>query len=71
MKMIRENEPRAISLGYHVDRYKLLAFVLLAALAGLAGALKTVVMGFAMLTDESVQNGSLQSHDQLKNQPFT
>jgi branched-chain amino acid transport system permease protein len=51
LKMIRENEPRAISLGYEVDRYKLLAFVLSAALAGLAGSLKTLVMGFASLTD--------------------
>jgi len=51
LKMIRENEPRAISLGYQVNRYKLLAFVLSAALAGLAGSLKTVVMGFATLTD--------------------
>lgn len=48
---IKDNEPRAISLGYEVDRYKLLAFVLSAALAGLAGALKTVVLGFATLTD--------------------
>ena len=51
LKMIRENEPRAISLGYEVDRYKLLAFVLSAALAGVAGGLKTLVMGFATLTD--------------------
>jgi branched-chain amino acid transport system permease protein len=51
LKMIRENEPRAVSLGYQVDRYKLLAFVLSAALAGLAGSLKTLVMGFATLTD--------------------
>jgi branched-chain amino acid transport system permease protein len=51
LKMIRENEPRAVSLGYEVDRYKLLAFVLSAALAGLAGSLKTLVMGFASLTD--------------------
>ena len=51
LKMIRENETRAVSLGYHVDRYKLLAFVLSAALAGLAGALKTIVMGFATLSD--------------------
>lgn len=51
LKMIRENEPRAVSLGYSVDRYKLLAFVLSAALAGLAGALKTLVMGFATLSD--------------------
>jgi branched-chain amino acid transport system permease protein len=51
LKMIRENEPRAVSLGYQVDRYKLLAFVLSAALAGVAGSLKTIVMGFATLTD--------------------
>ena len=41
LKAIRQNEPRAISLGYKVDRYKLLAFTLSAALAGLAGAAKT------------------------------
>ena len=51
LKAIRENEPRAVSLGYDVDRYKLLAFVLSAALAGLAGSLKTLVLGFATLTD--------------------
>jgi branched-chain amino acid transport system permease protein len=51
LKMIRENEPRAVSLGYAVDKYKLLAFVLSASLAGLAGSLKTIVMGFASLTD--------------------
>ncbi len=51
LKMIRENEPRAISLGYEVNRYKLLAFVLSAALSGLAGSLKTLVMKFATLTD--------------------
>ncbi len=51
LKMIRENEPRAVSLGYQVDRYKLLVFVLSAALAGLAGSLKTLVMGFATLSD--------------------
>ncbi len=51
LKMIRENEPRAISLGYQVDRYKLLAFVLSSALAGLAGSLKTLIMGFATLSD--------------------
>ncbi|NKE66214.1 branched-chain amino acid ABC transporter permease [Ramlibacter sp. RBP-2] len=51
LKMIRENEPRATSLGYQVDRYKLLAFILSATLSGLAGSLKTVVMGFASLTD--------------------
>jgi len=48
---IKENEPRAISLGYDVDRYKLLAFVLSAALSGLAGATKTLVLGFETLTD--------------------
>jgi branched-chain amino acid transport system permease protein len=51
LKMIRENEPRAISLGYEVDRYKLMAFVLSAALAGLAGSVKTIMIGFASLTD--------------------
>jgi branched-chain amino acid transport system permease protein len=51
LKAIRENEPRAISLGYAVDRYKLLAFTLSAALSGLAGATKTLVLGFATLTD--------------------
>jgi len=51
LKAIRENEPRAISLGYDVDRYKLLAFVLSTAIAGLAGALKTLVLGFATLSD--------------------
>jgi branched-chain amino acid transport system permease protein len=51
LKAIRENEPRAVSLGYDVDRYKLLAFVLSTALAGLAGGLKTMVLGFATLSD--------------------
>jgi branched-chain amino acid transport system permease protein len=51
LKAIRENEPRAVSLGYDVDRYKLLAFVLSTALAGLAGSLKTIVLGFATLSD--------------------
>jgi branched-chain amino acid transport system permease protein len=51
LKAIRENEPRAISLGYDVDRYKLVAFILSAALAGLAGATKTLVLGFETLTD--------------------
>jgi branched-chain amino acid transport system permease protein len=51
LKAIRENEPRAVSLGYDVDRYKLLAFVLSTSLAGLAGSLKTVVLGFATLSD--------------------
>ncbi len=51
LKAIRENEPRAISLGYDVDKYKLVAFVLSAALSGLAGATKTVVFQLASLTD--------------------
>jgi branched-chain amino acid transport system permease protein len=51
LSAIKENEPRAISLGYDVDRYKLVAFVLSAALAGLAGATKTLVLGFETLTD--------------------
>src|SRR5450755_1648951 len=51
LKAIRENEPRAISLGYDVDRYKLLAFVLSAGLAGLAGATKAIVFQLASLTD--------------------
>ena len=51
LKSIRENEPRAISLGYDVDKYKLVAFVLSAALSGLAGATKTVVFQLASLTD--------------------
>jgi branched-chain amino acid transport system permease protein len=51
LRAIKENEPRAISLGFDVDKYKLLAFVLSAALAGLAGATKTLVLGFETLTD--------------------
>ena len=51
LKAVKENEPRAISLGYDVDKYKLLAFILSGALAGLAGATKTVVLGFETLTD--------------------
>jgi branched-chain amino acid transport system permease protein len=51
LKGIKENEPRAISLGYDTHRFKLLAFVLSAALAGLAGSLKTLVLGFATLSD--------------------
>ncbi|MGN6526471.1 MAG: branched-chain amino acid ABC transporter permease [Burkholderiaceae bacterium] len=51
LKAIRENEPRAVSLGYNVDRYKLLAFVLSAALAGLGGGLKTLVLHLATLQD--------------------
>ena len=51
LKSIRENEPRALSLGYDVARYKLVAFVLSAALSGLAGATNTVVFQLASLTD--------------------
>ncbi|HEU6455587.1 MAG TPA: branched-chain amino acid ABC transporter permease [Roseateles sp.] len=51
LKGIKENEPRALSLGYDVARFKLLAFVISAALSGLAGSLKTLVLGFATLTD--------------------
>ena len=51
LKAIRENEDRAISLGYDVDRFKLLAFVLSAALAGLAGATKSVIFVSATLSD--------------------
>jgi len=55
LKSIRENENRAISLGYSVYRYKLGAFVISAALAGLAGGLKALVFQFATLTDVSWQ----------------
>jgi branched-chain amino acid transport system permease protein len=51
IKAIKENEPRAISLGYDVHRYKLVAFVLSAGLSGLAGATKTLVLGFETLGD--------------------
>lgn len=51
LKAIRENENRAISLGYRVDRYKLAAFVMSAALAGLAGGTKAIVFQLATLTD--------------------
>jgi branched-chain amino acid transport system permease protein len=51
LKAIRENEPRAISLGYDADRYKLIAFILSAALAGLAGSTKSLVFQLASLTD--------------------
>ena len=51
LKAVKENEPRAVSLGYDVEKYKLVAFVLSAALAGLAGAVKTSVLGFATLSD--------------------
>ena len=51
LKSIRENEPRATSLGYRTDDYKLMAFVLSAGLAGVAGGLKSIVFGIATLTD--------------------
>jgi branched-chain amino acid transport system permease protein len=51
LKAIRENEPRTISLGYSVQRYKLAAFVMSAGLAGLAGSLKALLFQFATLTD--------------------
>ena len=51
LKSIRENEPRAISLGYRTDQYKLIAFVISAALSGLAGATKALVFQLASLTD--------------------
>ncbi len=50
LQAIRENEPRALSLGYDVDRFKLLAFVISATLAGLAGATKAIIFQFASLT---------------------
>ncbi|MDK4704618.1 branched-chain amino acid ABC transporter permease [Rhizobium sp. CNPSo 4062] len=55
LKSIRENEQRAISLGYSVARYKFGAFVMSAALAGLAGAVKALVFQFATLTDVAWQ----------------
>ena len=51
LRSIRENEPRALSLGYDVDRYKLVAFILSAGLAGLAGSTKALVFQLASLTD--------------------
>jgi branched-chain amino acid transport system permease protein len=60
LKAIRDNEQRATSLGYEADRYKLLAFVLSAAVAGLAGATKAMVLQFATLTDVSAaQSGEV------------
>jgi branched-chain amino acid transport system permease protein len=51
LKAIRANEPRAVSIGYEIERYKLAAFVLSASFAGLAGSLKALVLGFATLSD--------------------
>ena len=59
LKAVRENEPRAVSLGYDVDRFKLLAFVLSAGLAGLAGAAKTLVFVSATLSDATWQMSGL------------
>jgi branched-chain amino acid transport system permease protein len=59
LKALRENEPRAISLGYDVDRFKLLAFVLSAAIAGLAGSAKTLVFVSATLSDATWQMSGL------------
>jgi len=53
LKAIRENEPRAVSLGYKVERFKLMAFVISAALSGMAGSLKSLVFQLASLTDVS------------------
>ncbi|MEQ1612011.1 MAG: branched-chain amino acid ABC transporter permease [Hyphomicrobiaceae bacterium] len=55
LKAIRENEPRAISLGYAVDRFKLIAFVISAALSGMAGSTKALVFQLASLTDATWQ----------------
>ena len=55
LKSIRENEPRALSLGYDVDRYKLLVFVISSGLAGLAGATKTIALHLASLSDVTWQ----------------
>ncbi|HTP51707.1 MAG TPA: branched-chain amino acid ABC transporter permease [Anaeromyxobacteraceae bacterium] len=55
LRAIRENEPRAVSLGYDVERYKLLAFVLSAGLSGLAGSLKALTLQFATLGDVTWQ----------------
>ncbi len=51
LKAIRDNEPRATSLGYDINRHKLVVFILSATLAGLAGSLKAIVLGFVTLTD--------------------
>ena len=56
LKAIRDNEPRALSLGYDINRYRLLAFVLSAMLSGLAGSLKALVLGFTTLSDVQQSN---------------
>jgi len=55
LKAIRENEPRAVSLGYRVDQYKLIAFVLSTFIAGAAGGMKSLVFGIATLSDVTWQ----------------
>ncbi|MDE2332538.1 MAG: branched-chain amino acid ABC transporter permease [Bradyrhizobium sp.] len=59
LKAIRENEPRAVSLGYKADHYKLLAYILSGTLAGLAGALKVFISQNASLTDVEVSMSGL------------
>jgi branched-chain amino acid transport system permease protein len=59
VKAIRENEPRAISLGYKADQYKWIVFILAAALSGIAGATKAQVMGIVTLTDVGAQASGL------------
>jgi branched-chain amino acid transport system permease protein len=59
MKGIRENEPRAVSLGYRSNSYKLIAFALSALLAGVAGATKAIVFGLATLTDANLETSSM------------
>ncbi len=59
LKAVRENEPRAISLGYKTDQYKLLAYILSGTLAGMAGALKVFVAQNASLTDVEVSMSGL------------
>src|SRR5580658_602740 len=56
LKAIRDNEARAVSLGYDINRYRLVAFVLSATLAGLAGSLESLVLGFATLSDVQQAN---------------
>ena len=59
VRAIKENEPRCISLGYDVDRYKLIAFIISAAIAGLAGSTKTIVFVSATLSDAMWQTSGL------------
>lgn len=58
LKAIRENEQRATSLGYAVQKYKLVAFILSASISGLAGSLKCIVLGFTTLSDVAQANSS-------------